>query len=645
MMEIEQLTVSFGNGGHRLLALDRVDLRLAPGRVLAVVGESGAGKTTLGKALMGLLPESAAVAGNIRLARRELIGLDETALNTVRWSRVAMVFQNGAANLNPVWRIVDQVAEPLIRRRGIGAGAAKSQAENALREIGISPSLARRFPHELSGGEIQLALLAMALILDPEVLILDEPTGPLDALTKRFVSDTISGLRNRGKAILLITHDLEVARRLGDDLATLYLGRIMETMPAPDLFETPRHPYTVALARSFPRLDAVRDLGGIRGDAYYRMIHAHAGKNGSLQPHSHAVAPGEIHENGHAPSDGCLFRPRCTQAVSGCDHGKIPFQKAGENRVRCLRGGIVAALRLEAVSKRYGSVTALSSSDLTLRSGEVFCLVGETGSGKTTLAMIAAGVLRPDTGRRVFEEREMEAWLKEDRLSLARRISVVYQNPGEAVSRRLNVFDIVSEPLVIQGRAGDKAALHEKVLRALADVHLPAVPEFLGRFPHELNTGSVQRLCIARALIAEPSFIVADEPTSSLDPGIQAKIMKLLLELQIEKGLTLLFVTHDLGLARKIGDRIGVMAAGRLVETGPSARVMHRPGHPYTRLLIGCAAGAETELRNGSGISPEGGCFFACRCDRVRPRCRLEDPAPLASGHAGIAVSCFYPDI
>lgn len=588
MLECSQLRVRYQEGEHALLALDRVDLCLEPGRVLALVGESGSGKTTLARCLLGLTDKNARIDGVVRLDGEELTGLSEGAWNRVRWARIAMVRQNGAAALNPVLRINAQVAEPLIAHHRLGLGAALAQAETALTAMGLESAAARRYPHELSGGQIQRALLAMALILDPQVLILDEPTAALDPPARQFVGEVIREQRRRGKAILLISHDLDSCRRLADTLAVLYLGRILEELPARNLFAAPRHPYTLALARSYPRIDAVRDLGGMRGDAFYRMVHAHERQ---ASGHVHTVGNDDQRETAHAPERGCLFGPRCTQAQAACRDEEPELRPVGEHRLRCRRGGIVNLLELHRVEKAYTGVTALAPVDLQLRQGEVFGLVGETGSGKSTLAMIAAGAMRPDGGQRDFNGRDMEDWLRRDRPALARQVGIVQQHPALAVSPRLDVFGIVAEPLRIQGQTDSADALRERVARALTEVHLPTAPEFLRRLPHQLNQGALQRLCIARALITEPLLLIADEPTSALDPSVQAKIMKLLLDLQIEKGLTLLLVTHDLGLARKVCDRIGVMHAGRLVEVGNAAQVWRRPGHPYTRKLLNASCG------------------------------------------------------
>jgi peptide/nickel transport system ATP-binding protein len=589
---INKLTVQYTEDDHSLLALDRVDLTLAPGRITALVGESGSGKTTLGKAIMGLLPDNATVKGEIFLDQDNLLDFDEARMTPIRWAKAAMVFQNGAANLNPVHRLKHQVAEPLIQR-GTPKKQALELAETRLTAMGLARELADRYPHELSGGQVQRGLLAMGLILDPPLLILDEPTAALDAVTKSFVADVIQNCRAQNKSILLITHDLDLAGALADDIAVLYLGQVMEHLPGRDLLEHPAHPYTLALGRAFPTMDAVRDLGGIRGDAFYRMVHAHAADNGHTHVHTHVAAPDAFHQGGHAPPEGCLFQPRCTQAIPACSLGQVDMEITpdADHRVRCIRGGIAKILSFTQVAKSYGPVTALHPTNLTLMAGEVFCLVGETGSGKTTLAMIAAGAITPDRGTRIFQGRDMDPWMKKDPASLASSIGIIYQNPAESVSHRLTVFEIVAEPLRIHHTVTDESALADRVKAALSDVRLSSAPEFLKRYPHELNMGAIQRVCLARALVHEPDLLIADEPTSALDPSVQAKVLKMLLTLQIEKGLTLLFVTHNIGLARKVADRIGVMAGGRIIETGTAARIINHPDHEYTRTLIRSAQG------------------------------------------------------
>jgi peptide/nickel transport system ATP-binding protein len=641
-LSIDRLSVLYHDGLHSIQALDEVSLELKPGVCLALIGESGSGKTTLGHACLGLLPQNASVEGRIRLNGQQIDYSDETSLNQLRWKKLAMVFQNGAANLNPVYRIINQVAEPLIQRADIGRTEAMLAAAQALSELGLNHDECNRFPHQLSGGQVQRALLAMALILDPEVLILDEPTSGLDAVTKTIVADVIQKARSGNKTVFLITHDLEFAVHNSDTITMLYLGQVMETLPAEDLLTSPLHPFTLALSRSYPAMSTARDLGGIRGDAFYRTVHQHGRQEGEIYKHSHIQSPGSGHESSHAPPTGCLFQNRCTQALDCCRTEPVALGVVGDHQVRCLRHGIVSILELKQVEKSYGNVVALRPTDLTIKAGEVFSIVGETGSGKTTLAMTAAGALKPDNGTRVFDAHDMDEWIRRDYKSLARQIGVIYQSPAESISHRFTVLEAVAEPLKIHGLYRNNAERLERVIKVLAHVHLSTDKAFLGRYPHELNMGALQRVSMARALVLNPSLLIADEPTSSLDPSVQAKVLKLLLDLQIELGLSMLFVTHDIGLARKISDRLGVMLQGRLIEFGPASLVIDQPSHPYTRLLIDSVSGlSQKSFNSGSGRVEPGGCPFEPRCPRAKDVCKNKNPQMLERDHR--SVTCHFP--
>ena len=640
---IKDFSVVYRDGDHSIQAVEEVCLEIKAGQCLALVGESGSGKTTLGKACLGLLPENAATEGRIFLNNREIDFQDEQALNRMRWKKMSMVFQNGAMSLNPAYRIIDQVAEPVMDKEGTNGKEALKRAAHALLHIGLPEECHGRYPHQLSGGQVQRSLLAMAMILDPEILIMDEPTSALDALYKGFVGGIIRDYKERGKGILLITHDLEFAVRHGDEMAVLYLGQIMETLPAGEMLSNPLHPYTMALGRSYPTMNTARDLGGIRGDAFYRLVHQHGRLNEAQYHHSHIQIPESSHLNGHAPPTGCLFQGRCTQAIEPCKTGIVTLEAIARHQVRCLRHGIVTSFAFEGVTKRYGPVTALNPTDLELKAGELLSLVGETGSGKTTLAMIAAGVIRQDRGRRIFEDRDMDEWLKKDAKSMAERIGVIYQNPAESISHRFTVYDAVAEPLNIHNVGKDKTEKREMVKSVLADVHLSTDDVFLGRYPHELNMGALQRICIARALVLSPSLLIADEPTSALDPSVQAKVLKLLLDLQTERGLTMLFVSHDMALARKISDRIGVMLAGGLVELGQASLVLSRPAHPYTKMLLESADGQwkETWKINSQTMTTES-CPFFSRCPNRQDLCEKTPPSIHEIEHRRVACHFQY---
>jgi len=627
-LDIRKLSVIYRDGGHSIQALEDVSLEIKAGECYALVGESGSGKTTLGKACLGLLPANAEQEGQILLDGQEIDFSDEAVLNRMRWKRLSMVFQDGAASLNPVHRIIDQVAEPIMQHEGLGRDKARKRAARYLEEIGLPKEYHKRYPHQLSGGQVQRGLLAMAMILDPAVIILDEPTSALDALSKGFVAEIIKEAKGRGKALLLITHDLEFAMHNAEAMAVVYLGQIMETLPAHEMLSNPLHPYTMALGRSYPAMRTARDLGGIRGDAFYRLVHQHGHADAALYRHAHIQAPELFHSDGHAPPTGCLFQNRCTQAIGPCKEGIVVLEEVEDHTVRCLRRGIVNMLELKGVAKRYGKTVALNPIDLNVRAGELLAIVGETGSGKTTLAMIAAGVIKPDQGRRLFFGEDMDKWMKKDHKSLAKKIGVIYQNPAASISHRFTVYEAVAEPLKIQGEAQDRAESKELVKSILADVHLSTDDAFLRRYPHELNLGALQRVCLARALVLSPSMLIADEPTSSLDPSVQAKVLKLLLDLQIERGLTMLFVSHDIGLARKISDKMGVMLAGQLVELGPTSLVISQPLHPYTRLLMDSAGGNWKDTYGGDSAQRlTRGCVFRLRCPRQQEICEQEAPS------------------
>ena len=642
-LEIKNLSVAYETDSGFLQALEDISISIPPGTCLGLVGESGSGKTTLGLACLGLLPKNARVQGHIEVEGREVSGLNEAAWNEIRWKKVGMVFQNGAASLNPVHRVVDQVAEPLIHRQGFGGSSAAEKAALQLRAFDIDSEQMNRYPHELSGGEIQRILLAMATILDPPIIVLDEPTASLDTLSKQFFGRFLEQSKRQNKSLLLITHDLELAASFADSISVLYLGQIMETLPGPHLLNSPLHPYTWGLVRSFPTLSTTRELGGIRGEAFFRHHHEHEHRGEKRHAHAHVHTPVASHYHSHGSTNRCLFEPRCTQAIEVCGKQKPEFEPVGDHSLRCHRKGIASMVELHGIEKRYGKTLALEETDLTLREGEVVALVGETGSGKTTLAMISGGILEPSRGKRIFRGRDMGELLRQDRKEVARQVGIVYQSPTESISHRLTVFETMVEPLRIHNLLGSQDETMERILKVFEEVHLPMEGSFLTRYPHELSGGEVQRISIARALILGPSLLIADEPTSSLDPSVQAKVLKLLLHLQTERGLAMLFVTHNMGLARKVSDRMVVMYHGRIVEEGPSHLIFSQPLHPYTRLLTNSASckAENPSQKNREDEQVMKGCRFYTRCNRFRNVCTEQIPSLITVAYR--KVRCFFP--
>jgi peptide/nickel transport system ATP-binding protein len=596
LLSVRDLRVHFapgdGRDGSPVRAVDGVSIDLAAGEALAIIGETGSGKTTIGRALLGLHPPGT-TRGSIRLAGRELVDLAEEAWRPIRWQRIAMAVQGAGNAFDPVYRLGEQIAEPLREHLGLSPAEAAERAGSLGERVGLEPRHLRAYPHQLSGGEKQRAMLAMALSCQPEVLIVDELTSGQDVLSRARLLDLLCQVRaETGLSLILIAHDLAAAAQVADRVAVLYAGQLIEVGVAREVLEEPRHPYTWGLLNAYPNMTTARDLRGIRG---------------------RSPDPAD-------PPPGCRFHPRCTQAVDLCRQADPPLVEVGGRLIACHLGGLQTLLQARDLRKAFSSngsseaVTAVRGASLAVYEGEVVALVGETGSGKTTLGRLLVGLLAAEGGRVVFEGQDLAAVRGKERKALRQRIQFIAQDPFDAVSPRLTVTEIVREPLDVQ-RVGTPAERAAKVHEALQAVGLPAGPAFLERRAHELSGGQLQRVAIARALVLDPKLIVADEPVSMLDASEQAKVINLLKEIQSERGMGLLLVSHDLSLVRKVADRILVMRRGEIVEGGPANRVVTRPSHGYTRALLQAAPALDWAGDNPQKSLKRGG----TRCqDEVR---------------------------
>jgi len=575
LLSVQDLRVYFpsdGRNGPMVRAVDSVSFDLTDGEGLGIVGETGSGKTSIARALLGL-HASGTTLGSIRLAGRELVGLPEEEWRRIRWRRVALAVQSIGTAFDPVYRVGEQIAEPLREHLYLLPDEAQRRVEMLSRRVGLEPRHLRSYPHQLSGGEKQRAMLAMALSCNPELLILDEPTSGQDVLARaRLVALLRQIRRESGASLLLISHDLAAVARLVERVAVLYAGKLIEVGPTADVLARPRHPYTWGLLNAYPNMSTARDLQGIRG----RL-------------------PDPTN-----PPPGCRFHPRCTQAIERCRWEEPPLTAVGSRLIACHLEGLQTLLRADGLHKVFSinggthptseeeRVEAVREASLEVLEGEVVALVGETGSGKTTLGRLLVGLLEADGGRVIFEGQDLAAVNGRHRKALRRRIQLVAQDPFDAISPRLTVAEIVREPLDVQ-KVGTLAEREEKVRQALRAVGLPMEPAFLARRAHELSGGQLQRVAIARALVLDPKLIVADEPVSMLDASEQAKLINLLKEIQNERGMGLLLISHDLALVRKVADRIVVMREGQIVEEGPASRVVTHPRHEYTRSLLRAA--------------------------------------------------------
>lgn len=582
-LRIRDLQITYP-GPPPVRAVDGVSFDVRPGECLGVVGESGSGKSTLARALLGL-DDAAQVSGRVMLGEIELTRLDEQGWRQQRWRRIALVFQSTAA-LNPVLRVHEQVAEPLVVHRQLAESEARRRALEMLDRVGLRSDLVRRNPHELSGGQRRLVLVAMALICDPDVVILDEPTAGLDVFTRRHLLDLLGELRDgRGQSLVLLTHDLDAVADLADRVQVMYRGTVAETGGTDSVLRDPRHPYSFGLLNSRPTLGTLKDLRGIRGNP----------------PDPTTLAT------------GCAFAERCTQVVDGCTATPPPLQApTGEEsgrQVACIRGGLVSVLKARGLRKSYhvrdgfmarSEVPAVKGVDITVREGEVVGLVGPNGAGKSTLGRLLLRLEEADGGSVEIEGVELLTARGEELRHARRRAQMLFQDPYEALSPRLSVGEAVREPLDIQG-IGAPDERDDMVAAALDNVRLPPSDGFLGRLTHELSGGQLQRVGLARALVLEPKLLVADEPLEGLDPSEQTKMLQLLKALQVERGMAMILISHDLAVVLRTVDRVIMLDGGEVVEEATGTELFVDPTHPITRRMLAAAGRDRVVGRNCNG--------------------------------------------
>lgn len=576
LLAVEDLHVHFAGANGTVRAIDGVSFALEAGKTLAIVGETGSGKTTLARALLGLHPLGS-TSGSIRFAGEELLTLREQGWRSIRWKRLALAVQNSTSAFDPVYRAGEQLIETIVQHLSVRPSTAKERAHNLITMVGLQVHHLNAYPHQLSGGEKQRLMLAMALSCDPELLILDEATSGQDMLSRKAMIQLLQRIQHEHNiSMLLISHDLAAAAALADEVAVLYGGKLMEAGASHDLLTTPRHPYTWGLLNAYPNMTTTRDLYSIRG---------------------HMPNPSN-------PPTGCRFHPRCTQAIEQCRHDVPPLVMHNNRQLACHLGGLQALLEAEKLNKhfslnRYSSaseqVHAVSDVSLTIYEGEVVALVGETGSGKTTLGRLLTGLLSADNGSIRFMGQDLNTLKGKPLKQLRQKIQAIPQDPFDSVNPLFMVRQIIREPLDIQ-QIGSRAERENTVLDAMLALGLPTDDDFLSRRPQELSGGQLQRVVIARALVLQPKLLIADEPVSMLDPSEQARLMNVLKHVQNEQGMGLLLISHDLALVRKVANRILVMQQGRIIEQGVSSTVISYPQHAHTRDLIAAAPIFEPEI-------------------------------------------------
>lgn len=550
LLQIASLSIAFGDGREASAFAVR-DLRLEVRRAetLALLGQSGSGKTIAALAVTRLLPPAARLAaGSVRFDGRELLALPERDMRLVRGRRIAMIFQEPQSSLNPVLSIGRQIGEVLRLHRGLRGRALRERTLELLDAVRI-PEPRRRiaeYPHQLSGGMKQRAMIAIALAGEPELLIADEPTTALDVTIQAQILELLEELRRRtGMAVLFITHDLGVAAQVADRVAVMKDGHVVETAARDRFFAAPEHPYSRELFAALPARLGRRRPGDAPGAA-----------------------------------EGAPQRPRSGDAGNGAD--RSPPAASSLLEVRDLK--VHFPIRRGVFRRQVGHVAAVDGVSLTVPEGRTLALVGESGSGKTTLGRGVLQLARPTAGSVRFAGMELTQMRGAALRRLRAGLQVIFQDPYASMNPRMTIADIVDEGMRAQGIGGSYAARMARVDRLLEQVRLDPAHKY--RYPHEFSGGQRQRICIARALAVGPRLLICDEPTSSLDVSVQSQILKLLLELQERLGLSYLFITHDLGVVEYLADEVAVMYRGRLVEHGPTERVLSRPQHSYTQRLL-----------------------------------------------------------
>ena len=651
-LEVVDLELAYRVRGIDRRVLRGVSFTIERGRSYGLVGESGCGKSTAALGIVRYLPRNGRVTGGrIAVADQDVLALRGGALRNYHARTVSMVYQSPGAALNPSMRVGDQVSEAFTAL-GVSGREASDRALEALKTVQIADpgSVIARYPHQLSGGMQQRVVIAMALAKNPELLILDEPTTGLDATVEAEVLDLVAQLQEQlNTAVLFISHNLGVISKMCDRVGVLYAGRLVEEGPVQTVLSDPRHPYTVGLLRCIPR-------GGVRKD--HGRLDTIAGFLPSL---------GE-------DISGCVFADRCALADDRCRTDEPPmFAIESGHESRCWYHERAADLPREEApdlelprverehtplveirdltkvfTQRGHDVHALTAVSASIWSGETLGLVGESGSGKTTLARTLLGIVPPTEGVAVLDGRELAPTYQKRTRDDLRSLQIVFQNPDSALNRRHSVRRILLRSMRKLAGIGGEAA--ETRLRDLA-ARVRITERTLTQKPVQLSGGLKQRVAIARAFAGEPKLVVCDEPTSALDVSVQAAILNLLVELQAERRVAYVFISHDLGVVRYISDRIAVLYLGRLQELGPADVVFDGPHHPYTEALLSAVptvdGGGRDRIRLEGDIpsaaSPPSGCVFHTRCPRKLGAICEEQEPPLAEVEAGHLMRCHIP--
>ncbi|MBL9164121.1 MAG: ABC transporter ATP-binding protein [Planctomycetaceae bacterium] len=615
VIDVNDLRTYFHTEEGVVRAVDGVSFRIEPGRTLGIVGESGSGKSVTSLSIMRLLASSAQIeSGRIALLGRDLVRLPEPEMRSIRGKEISMIFQEPMTSLNPVFTVGDQVMEAILLHQKVTKAEARQRTIELFKEVGI-PNPEQRvdsYPHQMSGGQKQRVMIAMALSCNPKLLIADEPTTALDVTIQAQILDILRKLRDeRGMAILFITHDLGVIAEIADDVLVMYRGEEVEYGPVLEIFANPKHPYTKGLLACRPRLDTpYRLLPTVDDFMTVRVVEGRLeitekqldamrlnelkthGRGRLLHPLSelaamgHAVAPiapGSARGSATMPSTvdptqrNPPAEPGTTKDVQYIPEGTKPLLSVENLEVHFpVRRGLLA--------RTVDHIRAVDGISFKVYRGQTLGLVGESGCGKTTAGRAILRLVEPTGGRVWLDGVDVASLGAADLRQMRRRMQIIFQDPYGSLNPRMTVEAAVTEPMVIQGIGAGRQDRRDRAAALLEEVGLQTV--HLRRYPHEFSGGQRQRICIARAIAVEPEFLICDESVSALDVSVQAQVLNLLKRLQETRGLTYIFISHDLSVVKFMADMMAVMNAGKIIEFGPSEAIYRDPREEYTRKLI-----------------------------------------------------------
>ncbi|MGK7912220.1 MAG: ABC transporter ATP-binding protein [Synechococcus sp.] len=584
ILSVRDLHVEFHSDDRTTIAVHSLDFDLYPGKTLGIVGESGSGKTVTSLAVLGLLPETTTISGQSLLRTStasddtvDLLQLSSRQMRTHRGDRIAMVFQEPSSALNPVYTCGFQVMETILANEHVSRAEARQRTLDLFREVQLPDPerMLDRYPHQLSGGQMQRVTIAIALSCNPQILIADEPTTALDVTVQAEILRLMKALQQRrNMAILFITHDLGVIAEIADRVVVMYRGQRVEMGTVSDIFQRPQSPYTKGLLTCRPPLNRRMKVLPTTDD----FMQVSKNDDGTL----------DIQEKRAESVRQALLDAEMTAAETEARlvqlQGKRPLVQVQHLKT-------YFPIRKGVFGRQTGVVKAVDDITFDLFPGETLGLVGESGCGKSTLGRSILQLIRPTSGTVLYDGDDLVRLPHRKLRSLRKDLQIIFQDPFSSLDPRLSVGASVMEPMDLHGIGDNRRDRRARAAELLEKVGLDG--DMLNRMPHEFSGGQRQRVCIARALASAPKLIICDESVSALDVSVQAQVLNLLKDLQAEFDLTYLFISHDLSVVKFISDRIMVMNRGHIEEIAPADELYSNPTREYTRTLISAIPGAE----------------------------------------------------